>query len=149
MSADYSTQGQHRLTVAPVSYYEVLNLGALVSRIGFWGPFYYNYNKDPQNSIDTYSSPCSSLAFRVQKGQQPTALQPTQQKQQPWHNINFESQPQEAFATSRRSLRKWVSASSRLQLLRGSGNLGWKPQTVYSKPYKTVNPTPFCYWTQV
>ena len=27
------------------------NAGALTIRIGFWGPLYYSYNKEPQNSI--------------------------------------------------------------------------------------------------
>ena len=26
-----------------------INIGALIIRVGFWGPLYYNYNKDPQN----------------------------------------------------------------------------------------------------
>ena len=30
------------------------NKGPLTMRIGFWGPLYYNYNKEPQNSIDNY-----------------------------------------------------------------------------------------------
>ena len=25
----------------------VANIGALIIRIGFWGPLYYNYNKEP------------------------------------------------------------------------------------------------------
>ena len=34
------------------------NVGALIIRIGFWGPLYYNYNKEPsQNSIDNYLRP--------------------------------------------------------------------------------------------
>ena len=27
-----------------------VNLGASMLRIGFWGPLYYNYDKEPQNS---------------------------------------------------------------------------------------------------
>ena len=29
-------------------------MGALIIRIGCWGPLYYNYNKEPQNSIGNY-----------------------------------------------------------------------------------------------
>ena len=29
----------------------VPNIGALIIRIGFWGPLYYNYIKESQNSI--------------------------------------------------------------------------------------------------
>ena len=32
-------------------------IGALIIRIGFWGPLYYSYNKEPQNSIGNYSGP--------------------------------------------------------------------------------------------
>ena len=37
-----------------VEYY---NVGALIIRIGFWGPLYYNYDKEPQNSIGNYLGP--------------------------------------------------------------------------------------------
>ena len=31
------------------------SIGALILRIGFWGPLYYSYNKDPpKNSIGNY-----------------------------------------------------------------------------------------------
>ena len=33
---------------------EVLNIGALIIRIGFWGSSYYNYIKEPPNSIGNY-----------------------------------------------------------------------------------------------
>ena len=34
--------------------------GALKMRIGFWGPLYYNHNKEPpQNSIGNYLGPYS------------------------------------------------------------------------------------------
>ena len=34
------------------------NVGALIIRKGFWGPLYYNYNKEPpQNSIGNYLGP--------------------------------------------------------------------------------------------
>ena len=29
-------------------------VGALIIRIGSWGPLYYNYNKKPENSIGNY-----------------------------------------------------------------------------------------------
>ena len=29
-------------------------IGALIVRIGLWGPLYYEYNKDPQNRIGNY-----------------------------------------------------------------------------------------------
>ena len=32
-------------------YKSTVMSGALVIRIGFWGPLYYNYNKEPHNSI--------------------------------------------------------------------------------------------------
>ena len=28
-----------------------LNIGAIILRIGFWGPLYFTQNKEPQNSI--------------------------------------------------------------------------------------------------
>ena len=35
-----------------------INTGALIIRIGFWGPLYDNYNKEPpQNSIGIYLGP--------------------------------------------------------------------------------------------
>ena len=43
------------------------NIGALIIRIGFWGPLYYIYNKEPpQNSIGNYLGPYSSH-FQRQK----------------------------------------------------------------------------------
>ena len=33
------------------------NIGALMGRIGCWGPSYYNYSKEPPNSIGSYSAP--------------------------------------------------------------------------------------------
>ena len=33
-------------------------IGASIVRIEFWGPLYYSYNKEPQNSIGSYSGPC-------------------------------------------------------------------------------------------
>ena len=33
------------------------NVGALIIRIGFWGPFYYNYNKGPPITIGDYLRP--------------------------------------------------------------------------------------------
>ena len=35
------------------------NRGALIVRIRFRGPLYYNYNKEPQNSIGNYLGPYS------------------------------------------------------------------------------------------
>ena len=36
----------------------VTNIGALVIRIGFWGPLYPNFNKEPpKNSIGNYGGP--------------------------------------------------------------------------------------------
>ena len=29
-------------------------IGALIIRMGFWGPLYHNYNKEPQDSIGNY-----------------------------------------------------------------------------------------------
>ena len=37
-------------------YYRVTT-GALIIKIGFWGPSYYTYNKEPQNSIGNYLGP--------------------------------------------------------------------------------------------
>ena len=39
------------------------NIGALIIRIGFWGPVYYNHNKEPHKStsIGNYLRPYSSL----------------------------------------------------------------------------------------
>ena len=33
---------------------EEFNIGALIIRIGHWGPLYYNCIKEPQNSIGNY-----------------------------------------------------------------------------------------------
>ena len=30
---------------------EELSIGALIIRIGFWGPVYYNYNKEPPKMV--------------------------------------------------------------------------------------------------
>ena len=30
---------------------EGLSIGALIIRIGFWGPVYYNYNKEPPKMV--------------------------------------------------------------------------------------------------
>ena len=30
-----------------------LNIGALIIRIGFWGPIYYSYKKEPPKNIGT------------------------------------------------------------------------------------------------
>ena len=35
------------------------NVGALIIRIGFWGPCYYIHNQEPQNSIGNSLGPCS------------------------------------------------------------------------------------------
>ena len=40
-----------------------LNAGALIIRKGFWGPLYYNYKRNPQNSIGNYLGPCSMCLF--------------------------------------------------------------------------------------
>ena len=39
---------------ADVATNAVLLIGAVIIRIGFWGPFYYTYNEEPQNSIGKY-----------------------------------------------------------------------------------------------
>ena len=40
-----------------------VNMGALIIRIRFWGPLYYSYNKEPQNSIVANDlGPYSSLS---------------------------------------------------------------------------------------
>ena len=31
------------------------NIGALIIRLGFWGPLYYNYNKEPGNHKGPYA----------------------------------------------------------------------------------------------
>ena len=36
---------------------EPCDVGAFIIRIRFWGILYYNYNKEPHNGIDNYSSP--------------------------------------------------------------------------------------------
>ena len=33
---------------------ERINIGALMIRMGFWGPRYHSYNKEPQNGISSY-----------------------------------------------------------------------------------------------
>ena len=33
---------------------KLLNIGALIVRIGFWGPLYYNDNKEPPTCIGPY-----------------------------------------------------------------------------------------------
>ena len=38
------------------------NIGALMIRIGFWGPLYYKIIWNPQNSIGTYLGPYSTGA---------------------------------------------------------------------------------------
>ena len=36
----------------------IANVGALINRIGFWGPWYYNNNnREPQNSRGNYLGP--------------------------------------------------------------------------------------------
>ena len=50
-----------------------VNIGTLMIRIGFWGPSYYNYNKDSQNNIGNYLGPYSrigglGLGFWVRSG---------------------------------------------------------------------------------
>ena len=37
----------YSLGAATCEYPGVSNIGALISRIGFWGPLYYDYNKEP------------------------------------------------------------------------------------------------------
>ena len=38
--------------------FKVNNIGALIIRMGFWGPLYYNYNREPpQNSVGNYLGP--------------------------------------------------------------------------------------------
>ena len=40
------------------------NIGALIIRIGFWGPLYYgdyNWNKEPPNGIGNYLGPYISV----------------------------------------------------------------------------------------
>ena len=37
---------------------------ALIIRIGFWGPLYYNYNKEPQNPILIIKAPTLLQSFR-------------------------------------------------------------------------------------
>ena len=40
-----------------------LHIGALTIRIGFWGPSYSTYHKEPpKNSIESYLGPCSKSA---------------------------------------------------------------------------------------
>ena len=36
---------------------EYTNVGAFIIRIGFWGPLYYKYDKEPQNGIGNYLGP--------------------------------------------------------------------------------------------
>ena len=36
-------------------------IGALIIRIGFWGPLYHNDNTEPQNSIGSYLGPYITL----------------------------------------------------------------------------------------
>ena len=54
----FADSGRHadgksvRLELEPVT---AGSIGALIIRIGFWGPFYHDYNKEPpQNSIGNY-----------------------------------------------------------------------------------------------
>ena len=39
------------------------HVGALIVRIGFWGPVDYSYNKEPQNSVGNYFDPFIPLAY--------------------------------------------------------------------------------------
>ena len=39
-----------KLQIAQTSI-ERITIGALVRRIGFWGPLYYNYNKEPPKIV--------------------------------------------------------------------------------------------------
>ena len=54
-----------------------LNIGALIIRIGFWGPLYYNHNKEHQNSIGNYSGPyirvSAFMAHPARVGGKPSA----------------------------------------------------------------------------
>ena len=38
-----------------------VHVGTSIIRIRFWGPSYYNYNKEPQNSIGNYLGPYITL----------------------------------------------------------------------------------------
>ena len=39
------------LPLNPKPYYQVFNIGALIIRIGFGGPLYYSYNKEPPKPV--------------------------------------------------------------------------------------------------
>ena len=41
------------------------NIGALIIRIGFGGPLYYKYNKEPPKIVLVYSTPNSSISSPV------------------------------------------------------------------------------------
>ena len=40
-------EARHRVLEAQI----LLNIGALIIRIGFWGPLYYNSNKEPPKIV--------------------------------------------------------------------------------------------------
>ena len=47
------------------------NLGALLFRIGFWGPLYYNHNKEPPKPYSNYSGPYLTFTTepRLERGE--------------------------------------------------------------------------------
>ena len=49
-----SSRSRHAAARAPESHVWRHTTGALIIRVGFWSPLYYEYNKEPQASIDNY-----------------------------------------------------------------------------------------------
>ena len=62
------------LHIEPARTYDLDLKGALIARLGFRGPVYYNNSKEPQNSIGNdlgpYSKPTSS-SFSLGSGARP------------------------------------------------------------------------------
>ena len=54
--------------------FEEINIGALIIRIGFGGPLYYSYNKEPQNSIGELLRPTIVYSLLSEVSVQPIAV---------------------------------------------------------------------------
>ena len=58
-----------RLLETPRPYtIALLNVGALLVRIGFWGLFYSSYTKEPQNPMLLITAPILFKALAVSRG---------------------------------------------------------------------------------
>ena len=63
----HSSEGWRILGLGPVKPLRVwafgFNMGALISRMGLWGPLYYKSNKEPQNTVGYLGPYSRGLGF--------------------------------------------------------------------------------------